>query len=225
MSTQAALYDGIDLELSWSEAELPERERTKHVHRLHPYLGKFVPQLAEVFLRRYARPGQLVWDPFAGSGTTLVEANAFGARAAGCDVSAFNCLLTRVKTATYEPAELLADVVRLSEARDGRAETQAGPYLERWFAPRAVAELLAFREALAATVTGEYSIGQLTRLTVQGLGQAFSPEGIAQWLGAVDPDQERSAEGPMSTPRRTQSRCHWNRNCTRHNYNYCPRNS
>src|SRR5512134_1834597 len=69
--TQAALYDEIDLELSWSEAELPERERTKHVHRLHPYLGKYVPQLVEVFLRRYGHPGRLVWDPFAGSGTTL----------------------------------------------------------------------------------------------------------------------------------------------------------
>src|SRR5215218_3285563 len=114
MRTQAALYQEIDLELSWSEKELPERERTKHVHRLHPYLGKFVPQLAEVFLRRHARPGNLVWDPFAGSGTTLVEANAFGARAAGCDISAFNCLLMRVKTAEYQAAELLGDVVRLA---------------------------------------------------------------------------------------------------------------
>ena len=113
MRTQAALYGEIDLELSWSEAELPERERTKHVHRLHPYLGKFVPQLAEAFIRRYAQPGDLVWDPFAGSGTTLVEANAFGARAAGCDVSAFNCLLARVKTDEYDPRELLADVDRL----------------------------------------------------------------------------------------------------------------
>src|SRR5918998_4503430 len=118
MQTQAALYREIDLELSWSERELPERERTKHVHRLHPYLGKFVPQLAETFLRRYASPGQLVWDPFAGSGTTLVEANAFGARAAGCDVSAFNCLLARVKTDEYDPRELLADVVRLSVSSD-----------------------------------------------------------------------------------------------------------
>ena len=37
-------------------AELPERERTKHVHRLHPYLGKFVPQLVEALLARYVRP-------------------------------------------------------------------------------------------------------------------------------------------------------------------------
>jgi len=148
--TQAALYGEIDLELSWSEAELPERERTKHVHRLHPYLGKFVPQLAEVFLRRYGSPGDLVWDPFVGSGTTLVEANALGLRAAGCDVSAFNCLLSGAKTAMYDPEALLADVVHLGEP--GKPLLRgASPYLNRWFAPRAVGELLAFRARLAGT--------------------------------------------------------------------------
>ena len=44
MATQEALYSGLDLSLSWSERELPERERTRHVHRLHPYLGKYIPQ-------------------------------------------------------------------------------------------------------------------------------------------------------------------------------------
>ena len=65
--TQDALYAGLDLELSWSERDLPERERTKHVHRLHPYLGKFVPQLVEVLLDRYVRAGGRVLDPFAGA--------------------------------------------------------------------------------------------------------------------------------------------------------------
>jgi SAM-dependent methyltransferase len=155
MGTQAALYQEIDLELSWSERELPERERTKHVHRLHPYLGKFVPQLVEVFLRRHALPGNLVWDPFAGSGTTLVEANAFGARAAGCDISAFNCLLMRVKTSVYDPAALLADVVRLSAPEAPAKPATASPYLERWFARRSVAELVAFRERIAGTEYAE----------------------------------------------------------------------
>lgn len=151
MRTQAALYDEIDLGLSWSEAELPERERTKHVHRLHPYLGKFVPQLVETFLERHARPGDLVWDPFAGSGTTLVEANAFGARAAGCDVSAFNCLLARVKTAEYERKALLEDVVTLSATGEAAERAAPSPYLADWFAPRALAELLAFRDRIAHT--------------------------------------------------------------------------
>jgi hypothetical protein len=152
--TQAALYEEIDLELSWSEAELPERERTKHVHRLHPYLGKYVPQLVEVFLRRYGHAGRLVWDPFVGSGTTLVEANAFGAPAAGCDISAFNCLLGRVKTAVYEREPLLADAERLAAA-DARVQDpipEGGPpYLRDWFAPRALAELLAFRDRIDGT--------------------------------------------------------------------------
>jgi hypothetical protein len=151
MRTQAALYEEIDLELSWSEQELPERERTKHVHRLHPYLGKFVPQLAEVFLRRYAQPGQLVWDPFAGSGTTLVEANAFGARAAGCDVSAFNCMLMRVKTAVYDPAALLGDVVTLSARAKPGKPAKSSAFLKKWFAPRSVAELAAFRDHIEGT--------------------------------------------------------------------------
>jgi DNA modification methylase len=155
MRTQVALYEDIDLELSWSEQELPERERTKHVHRLHPYLGKFVPQLAEVFLQRYARPGQLVWDPFAGSGTTLVEANAFGARAAGCDVSAFNCMLMRAKTAEYDPAGLLADVVTLSAREKPGKPGASSPFIKKWFAPRSVAELAGFRNRIAGTAYPE----------------------------------------------------------------------
>ena len=72
-SSQEQLYADIDLELSWSERDLPERERTKHVHRLHPYLGKFIPQLVEILLDRYVPAGGRVLDPFAGSGTTLVQ--------------------------------------------------------------------------------------------------------------------------------------------------------
>ena len=46
------------LNLNWTEKDLPEKERTKHVHRLHPYLGKFIPQLVEIFLRKYFEQGQ-----------------------------------------------------------------------------------------------------------------------------------------------------------------------
>src|SRR5437764_9564430 len=99
--TQDALYAELDLDLSWSERELPERERTKHVHRLHPYLGKFIPQLVEELFRRYVPAGGHVLDPFAGSGTTLVQALESGHDSTGVDIAAFNCLLMRTKTQTY----------------------------------------------------------------------------------------------------------------------------
>src|SRR5581483_7216534 len=150
--SQEALYAEIDLELSWSERQLPQAERTKHVHALHPYLGKFVPQLVEVFLRRYFSPGECVYDPFSGSGTTLVEANVFGCDAIGCDISAFNCLLARVKVAEHSlPALELALRGTLEQARRGSAhESDASQWLRTWYSPGALADLLAYREAADA---------------------------------------------------------------------------
>jgi hypothetical protein len=147
--TQAALYDELagDLHLSWSEAELPERERTKHVHRLHPYLGKYVPQLVEALLGRYVRPGGRVLDPFAGSGTTLVQALESGHDAVGVDVAAFNVLLMRVKTARYDPF-LLETELRDAASRLGSSSERPKGYVREWFAPQAAAELLHFRSLL-----------------------------------------------------------------------------
>jgi hypothetical protein len=162
--TQATLYAGIDLELSWSEAALPQVERTKHVHSLHPYLGKFIPQLVEVFLKRYFVPGSCIYDPFAGSGTTLVEANAFGADSIGTDISAFNCLLTGVKTAQYSLGELeLRLRGALEETRRQTTDEVSGasPWLREWFAPQALTELLAFRAAVSNLPEPYASVGQV----------------------------------------------------------------
>jgi hypothetical protein len=148
--TQDALYADLDLELSWSERELPERERTKHVHRLHPYLGKFIPQLVEALLGRYVKAGGTVLDPFAGSGTTLVQSLESGRSAAGGDIAAFNCLLMRVKTASYNEftleKELRDACTRLEQTCLGDGHRDCPSYVAAWFAPRAAAELLYWRQ-------------------------------------------------------------------------------
>src|SRR5690348_7419657 len=158
MPTQQALYADLaersfDPELSWAEHELPERLRTKHVHRLHPYLGKFVPQLVETFLRRHFRPGQRILDPFAGSGTTLVECSTFGSHSVGVDVSAFNVLLAAVKTGRYDPAAVARDLTAVLDAAEAAAGDPGGvppgDYLRAWYHPDALAQLLAYRAALA----------------------------------------------------------------------------
>src|SRR5437868_7874038 len=142
--TQDELYATLDLELSWSERALPERERTRHVHRLHPYHGKFIPQLVEVLVDRYLPVGGRVLDPFAGSGTTLVQALESGRDATGVELAAFNCLLIGVKTAHYDlealGAELREVCTRLDSLPAKRRATTA--YVRRWYAPRAAAELL-----------------------------------------------------------------------------------
>src|SRR6266498_1060724 len=143
-------HAGLHPELGFYD--VPERERTKHVHRLHPYLGKFIPQLVEALLARYVPRGRVL-DPFAGSGTTLVQALESGLDACGADVAAFNCLLMRVKTAEYNPFVLeseLRDAGARLEAFDGeRPEGPVPRYVRDWFAPRAAAELLFFRGLVA----------------------------------------------------------------------------
>ena len=138
-----------DLNLNWREKDLPERERTKHVHRLHPYLGKFIPQLVEIFLRKY-RP-HLVYDPFCGSGTTLVEANALVIDSVGVDISAFNVLLSKVKTDEYDlklmEGELLDILKRSHELRLKSPSTFSdggNDYIKTWFSKNAQKDLLSY---------------------------------------------------------------------------------
>jgi len=159
-ATQEALYGRLDPALSWSEAELPERERTKHVHRLHPYLGKFVPQLVEELLERYVPPGGHVLDPFAGSGTTLVQALESGRSATGVDVAGFNCLLMRAKTRRHNLDAVRRDLEWVHEQAaafepDGRMPRTASPYVRDWFAPRAAAELLHFRDLVEQVASAD----------------------------------------------------------------------
>lgn len=116
---------GEDLNWALSFDNIKEAETTKHVHRLHPYKGKFIPQLVEYFLDAhtdnfkkeiYFRPGDTVLDPFCGSGTTLVEANELGINAIGIDVSAFNTLISNCKITKYEITSLKQTITFITKA-------------------------------------------------------------------------------------------------------------
>lgn len=168
------------LNLNWTERDLPERLRTRHVHRLHPYLGKFIPQLVEVFLRKFFRPGQTVLDPFVGSGTTLVQANELGVHSVGYDISAFNVMLCRAKIARYDLSRARHEIYEalartraavqksnqlslLSETSELLQEYLAddNEYLREWYAPRALRELLTYR---AVIEQGDYEYKDLLRV-------------------------------------------------------------
>ncbi len=90
--------------------DIPEKERTKHVHRLHPYMGKFIPQLVEYYLNNYFKENNLILDPFMGSGTTLIEANVKKISTIGIDISRFNCMITEAKINEYNLTKLEHEV-------------------------------------------------------------------------------------------------------------------
>ncbi len=116
---------GNDLNCHLSFEWLKEKETTKHVHRLHPYKGKFIPQLVEYFLDQhtdnfkrqvYFEKKDIVLDPFCGSGTTLVQANELGIHSIGIDISAFNSLISNVKLAKCDFIDLHNEIKRIENA-------------------------------------------------------------------------------------------------------------
>ena len=114
---------GKDLNWALSFDKYKESETTKHVHRLHPYKGKFIPQLVEYFLDEHTdefknetffKKGDIVLDPFCGSGTTLVQANELGINAVGIDISEFNALISNIKVKKINLAELQTHIKDVS---------------------------------------------------------------------------------------------------------------
>lgn len=67
-------------------------------HDLHPYPAKFIPQIPGHCIAQLSLPGELVLDPFGGSGTTALEAVRLGRRALSIDANAIGTLIGRVKT-------------------------------------------------------------------------------------------------------------------------------
>lgn len=160
VSSETALSS---LNLDWSEKELPQKDRTRHVHGLHPYLGKFIPQIVEVFIRKYFSIGQTVYDPFCGSGTTLVQSNELGVNSIGNDISAFNVLLSGVKTGNFDiklaSKEVFDILERVGETTQDNNQPSfweshslkeslsdmSNPYLLEWYSSRALKELLLYK--------------------------------------------------------------------------------
>jgi len=116
---------GNDLNWALSFDHLREKDTTKHVHRLHPYKGKFIPQLVEYFIdshtddfktSAYFKIGDIILDPFSGSGTTLVQAIELGMHSIGIDISRFNCMITETKLLDYDMVALEEEVKKIKNA-------------------------------------------------------------------------------------------------------------
>lgn len=75
-------------------------------HNLYRYPARFSPEFASAVINALTKPGDLVLDPFMGSGTTLVESNAAGRVGFGVDINSLAVKLARIKTRTYSEPQL-----------------------------------------------------------------------------------------------------------------------
>lgn len=138
-------------------------------HNLHRYSGKFIPQIAARAIATLTRPGDLVLDPYCGSGTTLVESALAGRKAIGIDLNPLAVLIASTKTAPVPERKLQLFLATISDALSGftssdslllfrgddslRIVVQNDPRLTdawftKWFQPAVLEELIAINHLI-----------------------------------------------------------------------------
>lgn len=143
------------------------------LHRFHPYCARFPSAIVEDVLHKYSAPGDSVFDPFCGSGTTLVAALVHQRRVIGSDIDSLAGILSEIKCAPHAPAQYaewrVPFVARLATDFELIAQTwrprpllrpgitwsiggrqlriPAFPQLTYWFPPQTIATLAAIAEA------------------------------------------------------------------------------
>ena len=163
-------------------------EGTQNVtHGLHPYPAKFIPQIPGNLIPQLSRPGDLVLDPFGGSGTTAVEAVRVGRRVVSLDANPLSALLGRVKTAYLSPiAEaslrqlqqvVRAELERVPDLRDDLADSTELrslvpdiPNITKWFQSHVIHELCVLRQSidrLSDNVAKDVAAFALSRIIVR----------------------------------------------------------
>jgi hypothetical protein len=92
--TQLAIESGATVPVFTNEFWTSKQRAASSLHEVS-YRACFKPQLPRFFIERLTEPGDLVYDPFMGRGTTLLEAVLLGRRAAGCDINPLSAILLR----------------------------------------------------------------------------------------------------------------------------------
>ncbi len=122
-------------------------------HCYHDYPARMIPQIARKLLDLFGRDANFLFDPYCGTGTSLVEANIRGINAIGTDLNPLARLIAKAKTTVFDIDNIeetniqfnrLALEDKLSEIGEIK-EIYGITNLTFWFKPEVVQSLLAIR--------------------------------------------------------------------------------
>lgn len=145
MVTRSATFEGAPLEVPAfvNEFWTAQQRQASSLHEVS-YRACFKPQLPRFFIERLTQPGDVVYDPFMGRGTTPVEAALLGRVPFGNDINPLSVVMTRPRLC---PPTLDAIAARLKEI-DFAASGDAPEDLLVFYHPDTLREIAALRKYL-----------------------------------------------------------------------------
>jgi site-specific DNA-methyltransferase (cytosine-N4-specific) len=133
-----------------------DEDTQEHLHALHPYPARFIPQIPRRAIQELTYPGDYVLDPFCGGGTALLESILMGRPAIGVDNNAVAALVSRAKTAIYTKKDVKELENFLLQLSTGTLITDAVEPLipdyknrDYWFDRAAIEDLGRLRRVIA----------------------------------------------------------------------------
>ena len=145
----------VDLKIRNNQKFLFVSKDQRHLtHGIHKYPAKFFPELPRWIINRYSDSGDLVLDPFTGSGTTNLECSLLGRDSVGVDVDPFSRMLAKTKTTLLSASELAIAHDRLVRLMGEFVPTKQlngipqFPYRDNWFKPYILVELAYIRSSI-----------------------------------------------------------------------------
>jgi hypothetical protein len=154
-------------------------------HGFHSYAGRMHPTIARGGIASFSAPGDVVVDPFCGSGTVLVEAMAAGRVGVGVDASPLGIAIAGVRTTLLGAAgraQLVEKATAIATESGERARKRRRPEMPSWsrgelarFHPHVLFELFGLRELVLATPEDE--LGRALRLCFSSLLVKFMKSG------------------------------------------------
>ena len=146
VQSQPVLFPDLSSQDDWTFASAQTRELT---HCYHDYPARMIPQVAGKLMDIFGKDASLLFDPYCGSGTSLVEASLRGIPAVGTDLNPLARLIAQAKislpdlprlreTITSFHRQALEERIRaLGEPK----EIYGIPNLFFWFKPEVVEKL------------------------------------------------------------------------------------
>jgi len=129
----------------------------------HSYPAMMIPQVAHRLIKEYSKEGDVLLDPFCGSGSVLVEAKITRRYSWGIDLNPLAALIARVKTTPIDPSILYKEyyslIDRIREMHDDEAHSPQFFNLHFWFKESVIKSLARIKAAIdkiKATEVGEF---------------------------------------------------------------------
>jgi len=143
MTSAPVLFPELEDETDWTFHRASTRDLT---HCYHDYPARMIPQIARRLLEMFGRKGGLLFDPYCGTGTSLVEGRLWGMNVVGTDLNPLARLIASAKASVVSVANVEKEMTRLekhlAQPMGEPPQSVAGiARLDFWFLPDVVRKL------------------------------------------------------------------------------------